>query len=204
MPHTTPKRKRKKWRARVLPESPDRGKTIRRAKPGHQQTRKKRGESTKSGVNLDETLQLAKIAKIQGDGRRTRNKIIKRNRTQKRIPSIVRDVIKLLDGVTISEKGKGDVIVNVNVPTKKKRGGGKKKKPNTRFKKQTKHYKIEIIKRRPLTIQLYDYDNKKKDWVKYGEEEVIMAKRGGGRKRRRTKKRALKKRHRKKKLNKSR
>ena len=198
MPHTTPKRKKKKWRARVLPESPDRGKTIRRGEPGKQQTRKKRGERTMSGVNMNETLQLAEIAKIQGNAKRTRNKRRKQNTTQKRIPSIVRDVIKALDGVTISEKGKGNVIVNVNVPTKKKSGGGTKKKPNTRFKKQTKHYKMKIIKYRPLTIQVYDYDSKKRKWVKYGEEEVVMANRGGGRKRKRTKKRALKKRHRKK------
>tara|TARA_B100001029_G_C15033227_1_gene438435 strand:- start:568 stop:1473 length:906 start_codon:yes stop_codon:yes gene_type:complete len=300
MPHTTPKRKKKKWRARVLPESPDKGKTIRRAKPGKQQTRKKRGETTMSGVNLNETLKLAEIAKIQGDAKRTRNKRRKRNRTQKRIPSIVRDVIKVLDGVTISEKGKGNVIVNVNVPTKKKgggwfnwgkkkekeeimsefkrgraearyrehmkknplkqvgtiedafaenlpktdvhivddkeikrleenlrkqmvgravnltgegqefptngggkrkrkrkrkrKGGGKKEKTIKRFQKQTKPYKIEIIKYRPLTVQIWDYDKKKKEWVKVGK--PTQVKRGGNR--RRTKKRALKKRNRKK------
>tara|TARA_B100001142_G_scaffold176019_1_gene175615 strand:- start:3702 stop:4283 length:582 start_codon:yes stop_codon:yes gene_type:complete len=192
MPRTTPKKK-KKWRAIYYPPSPDNGKTIRRAKPGKQQTRKKRGETTMSGVNLNETLKLAKIAKIQANAKRTRNKRTKRNRTQKRIPLIVRDVIKVLDGVTISEKGKGDVIVNVNVPTKKK-GGGKKKTKKKTHQKQTKHYKIEIIKKKPLTIQVWDYNTEKKEWEKEGKPTQI--KKGG--RRRKTKKRALKKRTRKK------
>ena len=118
---------------------------------------------------------------------KTRNK---RNKTPKKLKEIVSKVIKTLDGVTIKESGPGNVVIKV-VP---KKGGGKKK-TKKKYQKQTKHYKIEIIKKKPLTIQVYDYDSKKKKWVKEGKPTQIKS--GGNR--RRTKKRALKKRTRRKK-----
>ena len=127
----TPKKKKKKWRARVLSKSPDRGKTIRRANPGTQKTRKKRTYTSTPGANSNEVRQLAVIARNRGKD--------KRNKTPKKLKEIVSKVIKTLDGVTIKESGPGNVVIKV---------GGGNKKTKKKYQKQTKNYKIEIIKKK--------------------------------------------------------
>lgn len=198
MQRTTPKKK-KIWSAHRIPDSPEKGKAIRRTLPGTQQTRKKRTYTSTPGANLNEILRLAKIAKIQGIAKRTRNK---RNKTPKKLKEIVSKVIKTLDGVTIKESGPGDVVIKVDTKKgekrkrkRKRKGGGKKKTKKKTHQKQTKQYKIEIIKKKPLTIQVWDYNTTKKEWEKEGK--ATQIKKGG--RRRKTKKRALKKRTRRRK-----
>jgi hypothetical protein len=181
MPKTTPKRKnksRKKYAARILRESP--------GKKGAQ-TQKNRAGLSYPGSNSDKKT-LAKIAKTVGSSHR-------RLAFKKKLEKLTKGISDELKKININESGNGDVVVKVNYTpssSSSQKGGGKKKTKKI-YQKETKNYKIEIIKKKPLTIQVYDWDKKKKKWVKEGKPTKI--KKGG----RRTKKRALKKKTRRKK-----
>ncbi len=188
MPRTTPKKKknksRKKWGVRILRGSP--------GKKGAQ-TQKNRSGSSYPGSKRDRDI-LSKVAKSVSSSNR-------RLAFQEKLKTLRKGLSDELKKINITESGNGDVVVKVNYTppsssssSSSKKGGGKKKTKKKTHQKQTKHYKIEIIKKKPLTIQVYDWDKKKKKWVKEGKPTQI--KKGG--KRRRTKKRALKKRTRKK------
>jgi len=181
MPKTTPKRKnksRKKYAVRILRGSP--------GKKGAQ-TQKNRSGSSYPGSKKDRNI-LSKVAKSVSSSNR-------RLAFQEKLKTLTKGISDELKKININESGNGDVVVKVNYTpsssSSSKKGGGKMSRKN--YQKQTKHYKIEIIKKKPLTIQVYDYDSKKKKWVKQGKPTKI--KKGG----RRTKKRALKKRTRRKK-----
>lgn len=178
MPKTTPKRKnksRKKYAVRILRGSP--------GKKGAQ-TQKNRLGSSYPGSKIDRNI-LSKVAKSVSSSNR-------RLAFQEKLKTLTKGISDELKKININESGNGDVVVKVNyTPSSSKKGGGKKSRKN--YQKQTKQYKIEIIKKKPLTIQVYDWDTKKNKWVKEGKPTQI--KKGG----RRTKKRALKKRTRRKK-----
>ncbi len=181
MPKTTPKRKnksRKKYAVRILRGSP--------GKKGAQ-TQKNRSGSSYPGSKKDRNI-LSKVAKSVSSSNR-------RLAFQEKLKTLTKGISDELKKININESGNGDVVVKVNYTpsssSSSKKGGGKMSRKN--YQKQTKHYKIEIVKKKPLTIQVYDYDSKKKEWVKQGKPTKI--KKGG----RRTKKRALKKRTRRKK-----
>jgi len=180
----TPKRKnksRKKYGLKILRGSP--------GKKGAQ-TQKNRSGSSYPGSKRD-IAKLSKVAKSVSSSNR-------RLAFQEKLKTLTKGISDELKKINVTESGNGDVIVNMNyTPPSSKKGGGKKKtKKKGPQQKQTKNYKIEIIKKKPLTIQVYDWDKKKKRWVKEGKPTQI-GKSGGNR--RRTKKRALKKRTRRKK-----
>ena len=182
MPKTTPKRKnksRKKYAVRILRGSP--------GKKGAQ-TQKNRSGSSYPGSKKDRNI-LSKVAKSVSSSNR-------RLAFQEKLKTLTKGISDELKKININESGNGDVVVKVNYTpssssSSSKKGGGKKSSKN--YQKETKQYKIEIIKKKPLTIQVYDWDKKKKIWVKEGKPTQI--KKGG----RRTKKRALKKRTRRRK-----
>ena len=183
MPKTTPKRKnksRKKYAVRILRGSP--------GKKGAQ-TQKNRSGSSYPGSKKDRNM-LSKVAKSVSSSNR-------RLAFQEKLKTLTKGISDELKKININESGNGDVVVKVNYTpsssSSSKKGGGKKPKKN--YQKETKQYKIEIIKKKPLTIQVYDWDKKKKKWVKEGKPTQIKS--GGNR--RRTKKRALKKRTRRRK-----
>ena len=182
MPKTTPKRKnksRKKYAVRILRGSP--------GKKGAQ-TQKNRSGSSYPGSKKDRNI-LSKVAKSVSSSNR-------RLAFQEKLKTLTKGISDELKKININESGNGDVVVKVNYTpssSSSKKGGGKKSRKN--YQKQTKHYKIEIIKKKPLTIQVYDYDSKKA----MGKTRKTNKKKKGGR---RTKKRALKKKDpKKKKLN---
>ena len=181
MPKTTPKRKnksRKKYAVRILRGSP--------GKKGAQ-TQKNRSGSSYPGSKKDRNI-LSKVAKSVSSSNR-------RLAFQEKLKTLTKGISDELKKININESGNGDVVVKVNYTpssSSSQKGGGKKKTKKI-YQKETKNYKIEIIKKKPLTIQVYDYDSKKKKWVKQGKPTQI--KKGG----RRTKKRALKKRTRRRK-----
>lgn len=181
MPKTTPKRKnksRKKYAVRILRGSP--------GKKGAQ-TQKNRSGSSYPGSKKDRNM-LSKVAKSVSSSNR-------RLAFQEKLKTLTKGISDELKKININESGNGDVVVKVNYTpsssSSSKKGGGKKSSKN--YQKETKQYKIEIIKKKPLTIQVYDWDKKQKKWVKEGKPTKI--KKGG----RRTKKRALKKRTRRRK-----
>lgn len=183
MPRTPKKKKnksRKKYPVRILRESPGRKGA---------QTQKNRSGSSYPGSKRDRDI-LSKVAKSVSSSNR-------RLAFQDKLKKLKKGLSNELKNLNINESGNGDVVVKVNYTppsSSSKKGGGKKKTKKKTHQKQTKHYKIEIIKKKPLTIQVYDYDNEIKKWVKEGKPTQI--KKGG--RRRKTKKRALKKRTRKK------
>ena len=184
MPRTTPtkkkKKSRKKWAVKVLRGSP--------GKKGAQ-TQKNRSGSSYPG-SLEDMKRLSKVAKSVSSSNR-------RLAFQDKLKKLKKGLSNELKNLNINESGNGDVVVKVNYTppsSSSKKGGGKKKTKKKTHQKQTKHYKIEIIKKKPLIIQVYDYDKKRKEWVKQGKQTQI--KKGG--RRRKTKKRVRKKRTRKK------
>lgn len=181
MPKTTPKKKnksKKKYAVRILRGSP--------GKKGAQ-TQKNRSGSSYPGSKKDRNI-LSKVAKSVSSSNR-------RLAFQEKLKTLTKGISDELKKININESGNGDVVVKVNYTpssSSSQKGGGKKKTKKI-YQKETKNYKIEIIKKKPLTIQVYDWDKKKKKWVKEGKPTQI--KKGG----RRTKKRALKKRTRRRK-----
>ena len=148
MPKTTPKRKnksRKKYAVRILRGSP--------GKKGAQ-TQKNRSGSSYPGSKKDRNI-LSKVAKSVSSSNR-------RLAFQEKLKTLTKGISDELKKININESGNGDVVVKVNYTpsssSSSKKGGGKKSSKN--YQKETKQYKIEIIKKKPLTIQVYDWDKK--------------------------------------------